>query len=107
MPSRGKIVAENFKPIRKSGSAVLPYKHAIIFRALPLAPLTALSFPDGVGLSTEKNSTEKFAYAFGLLGQIYAKATICWDTVSAGLLTFPSRKRYSVNYKSERIVTRN
>ena len=78
---KGKIVAENFKPIRKSGSAVLPYKHAIIFRALPLTPLTALSFPDGFGLSKEKNSTEKFAYAFGLFGKIYAKATVSWETV--------------------------
>ena len=77
----GKIVAENFKPIRRSGSAGLPNKYAIIFRALPLAPLTALSFPDGFGLSKEKNSTEKFAYAFGLFGKIYAKATVSWETV--------------------------
>ena len=81
MPSRGKIVAENFKPIRQSGSAGLPYKHGIILRALPLAPLPAWSFPDGFGLSKVKSSTEKFAYAFGLFGKIYAKAAVSWETV--------------------------
>ena len=74
MPSRGKIVAENFKPIRQSGSAVLPYKHAIIFRALPPCALDGVVFSRWVRFVERKKFDREVCIRFWFVWEDLCKS---------------------------------